>query len=47
MFFPLIKEPKLATNGRNPSKDNPTAIPTAFAYAIPISKDLSGKLLKK
>ena len=43
----IIKEPKLATNGRNPSKDNPTAIPTAFASAIPISKDLSGKLLKK
>ena len=32
---------------RKPSKDKPVATPTAFASAMPTSKDLSGKFSKK
>ena len=42
-----MKEAKLARNGLNPDIDNPAAIPTALASAIPTSKDLLGNFSKK
>ena len=46
-FLPVINDAKLAKKGLKPDIDNPAAIPTALASAIPISKDLFGNLLKK